>query len=97
MVHVLATLPIRPDKIAAFEAAFAELARQVRENEKGCERYELCRSTVDPSTYVVVERYSDQAALGHHGQTAYFLEFMGRAAEFVSGAPRIEVLAPLGG
>jgi quinol monooxygenase YgiN len=92
MLHVVATLPIKPDKTAEFEALFADLARQVRDNEKGCERYELCKSTVNPATYVVVERYSDQAALGEHSKTPYFLAFMGKVGEFVAGAPQIDVL-----
>ena len=95
MLHVVATLPIKPEKAAEFETMFAELARQVREKEKGCERYELCRSTVNPSTYVVVERYSDQAALGEHSKTPYFLAFMGKMGDFIAGAPQIDVLAPL--
>ena len=94
MIHVVATLPIKPEKTAAFEAMFKSLAAQVKAGEKGCERYELCRSVDDPNTYVVVERYSDQEAIGLHSKTPYFLEFMGKMGEFVSGAPQIDLLTP---
>jgi quinol monooxygenase YgiN len=94
MLHVVATLPIKPEKTAEFEAMFAELARKVRENEKGCERYELCRSIEAPATFVVVERYADAEALGSHSKTPYFLEFMGKVGDFVAGAPQIDVLKP---
>jgi quinol monooxygenase YgiN len=94
MLHVIATLPIKPERAADFEAMFSELARKVRENEKGCERYELCRSTVSPGTFVVVERYADAAALGEHSKTPYFLEFMAKVGELVAGAPQIDVLKP---
>lgn len=94
MLHVIATLPIKPAKTAEFEALFQTLARTVRDSEKGCERYELCRSVADPNTYVVVERYSDSEALGVHSKTPYFLEFMGKMGEFVAGAPQIDVLTP---
>jgi quinol monooxygenase YgiN len=93
-LHVVATLPIKPDKTAEFEKVFADLARQVRENEKGCERYELCRSIESPNTYVVVERYTDGEALGAHSKTPYFLAFMGKVGDFVGGAPQIDVLTP---
>jgi quinol monooxygenase YgiN len=94
MLHVVATLPIKPEKAAEFEAIFSELARKVRESEKGCERYELCRSTASPQTFVVVERYADQAALDAHSKTPYFLEFMGKVGDFIAGAPQIDVLKP---
>ncbi|HZR80245.1 MAG TPA: putative quinol monooxygenase [Candidatus Binatia bacterium] len=94
MVHVVATIPIKPGKAAEFESIFADLARQVRANEKGCERYELCRSTVAPDTFVVVERYSDDAAFAAHSKTPYFLAFMGKVGEFVAGAPTIDILKP---
>ena len=94
MLMVVATLPIQPEKTAEFEAVFKDLAKQVQANEKGCERYELCRSTVDPNTYVVVEKYADGAALATHSQTPYFQEFMGKAPGFLAGAPEISVLKP---
>lgn len=96
MLHVVATLPIQPDKVAEFEKTFLELAKKVRENEKGCERYELCRSVESPSTFVVVERYASPEALGEHSKTPYFLEFMSKAGAFVAGAPQIDVLRPAG-
>jgi quinol monooxygenase YgiN len=94
MLMVVATLPIQPGKTAEFEAVFKDLAKQVLANEKGCERYELCRSTVNPNTYVVVEKYADDEALATHSKTPYFQEFMGKAAGFLGGAPEISVLKP---
>lgn len=92
MLTVIATLPIHEAKAAEFEKVFAELAEKVRANEPGCERYELCRSTVDPSHYVVVERYADKGALDHHGKTPYFLEAFGKLGPLMAGAPQIEIL-----
>lgn len=93
MLYVVATLPIKPDRAAEFEALFNELARKVLAGEPGCTRYELCRSTTAPATFVVFENYADQAALDVHSKTPYFLEFMGKVGEFVAGAPAIEILA----
>ncbi len=92
MLHVVATLPIRPDKAAEFESVFASLAAKVRAEEKGCLRYDLCRSVESPGTYVVVETYADQDALKVHSSTPYFLEFFGRMQEFAAGPPKIEML-----
>lgn len=92
MLHVVATLPIRPDKAADFEKVFTALAAKVRAEEKGCLRYDLCRSVESPSTYVVVETYADQDALKVHSSTPHFLEFIGKMQEFASGPPKIEML-----
>ncbi len=95
MITVLATLSIEEGKDEEFRKVFGELAEKVRANEPGCQRYELCQSTVTPTTYVVVERYADQAALDHHGKTPYFLEAFGKLGPLLAGAPQIEFLKPL--
>jgi quinol monooxygenase YgiN len=95
MFTIVATLPIQPGKTAEFEKVFAELAEKVIANEPGCKRYELCRSTVNPNSYVVVENYADQASLDHHGKTPYFLEAFGKFGSLLSGAPQIDFLKPL--
>ena len=71
---------------------FAALAAKVRAEEKGCLRYDLCRSVESPSTYVVVETYADQDALQVHSSTPHFLEFIGKMQEFAAGPPKIEML-----
>ena len=92
MLTILATLPVQEAKAAEFEKVFAELAEKVLANEPSCKRYELCRSTVNPATYVVVEDYEDQAAIDHHGKTPYFLEAFGKMGGMLAGAPKIEIL-----
>jgi quinol monooxygenase YgiN len=96
MLTIVATLPIQNGKTADFEKVFAELAEKVLANEPGCKRYELCRSTVNPTTYVVVENYADQAAFDLHGKTPYFLEAFGKFGGLLAGAPKIEILKPIG-
>jgi quinol monooxygenase YgiN len=96
MLTIVATLPVQEAKAAEFEKVFAELTEKVLANEPGCKRYELCRSTVNPTTYVVVEAYVDQAAIDHHGKTPYFLEAFGKMGGMLGGAPKIEILKPVG-
>lgn len=90
MLSIIATLPIQDGKTDEFEKVFGALAEQVLANEPGCKRYELCRSTVNANTYVVVEYYADQAAVDHHGKTPYFLEAFGKMGPLLAGAPKIE-------
>lgn len=96
MLSIVATLPIQEGKTDEFEKIFAGLAEQVLAKEPGCKRYELCRSTVNKNTYVVVEAYEDQAAIDHHGKTPYFLEAFGKMGGMLAGAPKIEILKPVG-
>jgi quinol monooxygenase YgiN len=96
MLTIVATLPIQEGKTGEFEKVFAELTEKVLASEPGCTRYELCRSTVNPTTYVVVENYADQAALDHHGKTPYFMEAFGKFGGLLAGAPKIEILKPVG-
>ena len=56
----------------------------VRAEEKGCLRYDLCRSVESPGTYVVVETYADQDALKVHSSTPYFLEFFGKMKQLLA-------------
>jgi quinol monooxygenase YgiN len=96
MLTIVATLPIQSGKTDEFEKVFAELAEQVLANEPGCKRYELCRSTVNPTTYVVVENYADQESLNSHGKTPYFLAAFGKFGGLLAGAPQMEVVKPIG-
>ena len=40
--------------------------RRLSLQEPGCKRFELYHSTVDPKVFILVERWSDQAALDTH-------------------------------
>ena len=90
MLGVTAKLPVQPGKEAEFEAVFAELAAQVLAQEDGCHQYELFREP-GTATYVVFERYADQAALDAHGKTAHFLAAGPKLAAVLAGAPVVEV------
>lgn len=90
MIGVTAKLPVQAGKEAAFESAFAELAAKVNANEAGCHLYELYR-TPGTSDYMVLERYTDQAALEAHGKTDYFLAAQPILGPLLAGAPTIDI------
>ena len=92
MIGIVATLKVQDGKHADFEGVFKDLAAQVRANEKGCLAYTLTKSRTDPNTYKVLELYTDQAALDHHGQTEYFRAAGPKLGPCLAGRPEIEYL-----
>ncbi|MBE8220042.1 MAG: antibiotic biosynthesis monooxygenase [Alphaproteobacteria bacterium] len=69
---IIATLKVQDGKQTEFEAAFAEMAKVVKAEEKGCLLYSLCRDQEDNTTYRVMEQYTDDAALAAHGKSDAF-------------------------
>jgi quinol monooxygenase YgiN len=72
MIGVVATMKVKPDQIAAFEAAMLGLVTATRRNEPGVKLYQFCRSAKDPATYIVMELYQDQATLDAHMKSDHF-------------------------
>ena len=72
MIGVIATLNIKEGKGAEFETLANQLVEKVNANEEGVVYYDLYKQ--DPTTYVFLERYKDQAAKDAHGKTDYFKE-----------------------
>lgn len=95
MLAVIATLPVKPEAAAEFEAAFAELAAEVRK-EEGNRLYQLARKRDAEGVYVVMELYTDQDALDLHGKTPHFGAFFAKAGGMLAGKPVIEMLDTVG-
>jgi quinol monooxygenase YgiN len=72
MIGVVATMKVKPDQVAAFEAAMRELVKATRANEPGVKVYQFCRSRKEPNTYIVMELYQDQATLDAHMKSDWF-------------------------
>ncbi|GAB4065741.1 hypothetical protein GCM10028777_16300 [Angustibacter speluncae] len=64
-LHVVATIPARPEAVEAVREALRTLAAATR-TEDGCLGYDLHESVADPGTFVTVERWTDQASLDAH-------------------------------
>ena len=95
-IGLIATIKVQEGKNEAFEAAFLELARRVREDEPGNMLYALHRSTTDTQTYKVMEQYVDAAALKAHGETAHFVAAFQQVGALLAGAPEVEQLDVIG-
>lgn len=94
-IGVVATLVVQAGKEKEFEDVFGALREQVLANEDGCEMYDLYKSKADASTYVVMERYKDEAALKAHGQSAHFKAAGPKLGGVLGGAPVIDYLDPV--
>lgn len=72
MIGVVATMKVKPDQTAAFEAAMLELVTATRKNEPGVKLYQFARSAKEPTTYIVMELYQDQETLDAHMKSDHF-------------------------
>lgn len=95
MIAVVATIRVKEDKQADFEAVMKELGEQVRANEPGTTLYQVCKSKQSP-TYVVLENYTDQDAFNHHTTTSYFKAAGPKMGACLDGAPKIEFFEVIG-
>jgi quinol monooxygenase YgiN len=93
-VEVIATLEARPEREADAEAALCALLTHTRQ-EPGVRRYDLYRDSTRPATFLMVEAYSDEAALEAHRESAHYLRFRDQAGDWLMAAPRVAVLQPV--
>jgi quinol monooxygenase YgiN len=89
-IGVVVTLKVAEDKAGDCEAAFRDLAAQVKANEPGNVSYGLFKSKKDANTYVVMEIYADQAAVDAHNQSGHFLAAMPKIGATLAGPPDIK-------
>lgn len=76
MIVLLVKYRVKPGKQAEVETALQRMARLVAENEPGCRRYEVARSTEQDNLLVLYEVYEDDAAFEAHRDTAHFSEII---------------------
>lgn len=91
MIGIVATLKIKEDSGAEFEAVASQLVEKVNANEDGVVYYDLYKE--NETTYVFLERYKDKEAQEAHGKTDYFRALGAEMGPFMAGAPEIKVLA----
>ena len=94
MLSVIATIPIKEEKMNEALETFKQLLTEVAK-EEGTLYYTLNVPQSAPNTLVVMERYKDKEALAFHSSTPHFKAIMARASEFFSGPPEITVMKEL--
>lgn len=91
MISVVAKMPVKAE---AKEEALKEIKKLMAKvaKEKGTLHYSVNIEQDNPSTLVFMERYKDMQALGTHGSSPYFQEFIGKSASFMAGPMEIVVM-----
>ncbi|MBN8607385.1 MAG: antibiotic biosynthesis monooxygenase [Caulobacterales bacterium] len=95
MIGVVATMKVKPDQVAAFEDAMRDLVRATRANEPGVTVYHFCRSQKEPTTYIVMEMYADQATLDAHMGSEWFRGASPKLGPCLAERPLLEKFDPL--
>ena len=85
-VRLTVQLTIQPGKSSEFEAAAVGATARVKADDKGCEMYDLFRSVVDDTRYVMVESWATEEDLAAHGKSPAMGE-MAKIGPFLAGAP----------
>ena len=90
-LHVVATIPLDPERAAEAGPALAELAASSR-GDDGCLRYEVFASTTTPGTFVTIEEWRDQAAMDAHMGQPHVAKAFEVAGPLLAGEVAIHVL-----
>jgi quinol monooxygenase YgiN len=91
MMAIVATIKVTPGMEAEFEAEAKTLVAKVTAGEPGCKLYALCRGQT-PGTYVMLERYVDQAAIDFHRSTTHYHDVGAKIGKFMDGRVDVQIL-----
>ena len=84
MIFITAMFPVLPEHAEAWPELSREFTEATRA-EEGCLWFDWSRSLDDPTVYVLVEAFRDDAAGGAHVQSAHFRKATDRAARLPRG------------
>ena len=90
MIHVVATITIKPDKREETLAA-ARINIAATQKEAGCVYYDMYESVTRPGTYVVVEKWENRDALNAHMNAEHFKVWRKAGAEGITSR-KIEIV-----
>jgi quinol monooxygenase YgiN len=82
MIDVVVTQRVNAGMEDAFEALAREITVNTLSQDKGCLRYEWYRADA-PQTYILIERWTDQAAVQAHLKANHFAAIMPKSMECV--------------
>lgn len=90
MLILIVNIHIKADRIEAFRTATMQNARNSRQ-EPGIAQFDLLQQTDDPSRFVLIEVYRDQAATVAHKETAHYHTWLAAVDEMFA-EPRTRAL-----
>src|SRR5919112_709280 len=84
MIILHATIQIKPGRREEAIPFFLQM-EQATQQEEGCLEYKFVSTLENPDTFMVVERWEDQAALERHFASAHMALFREQRADLVTG------------
>jgi quinol monooxygenase YgiN len=88
MVHVMASIVVRPEHAAAAQALLADLAGKSR-REPGCVAYELFQCADQPHVFRTVEQWRGAADVDAHMKTPHVAAAIATGGPMFAAAPEI--------
>jgi quinol monooxygenase YgiN len=70
-----AHLRVREDIVERFRDRLLRHARISLDAELGCHRFDIHQETKDPTLFLLIETYADQAAFDAHRNSRHYLQF----------------------
>lgn len=93
-LHVVSTIPAKPETEDAIRATLQALAAESR-NEEGCLSYDLYESASTPGMFVTMERWTGRDALELHMTSPHVAEAFGAVEGALTGEVAIHPLTPV--
>ena len=75
MRAILAYLTTKPGKEAQFQEQMTAQAKRCLANEPGCLQFDVVQDPKDPTRFVMLEVYRDDAAIKDHQDSQHFKDF----------------------
>ncbi len=92
MIHLIATLQIKPGSLPQIREAVMPCIEATRQ-EKGCISYDLHQSMTDENTLVFVERWTDRDSLAAHFTEPHLIAWRDAGEPFFLDR-KIEIIHP---
>ena len=91
MRAILAYLTAKPGHEAEFQEKMTAQAKRCLANEPGCLQFDVVQDPKDPTRFVMLEVYADDAAIKAHQDSQHFKDFRPVIGDLVADR-KVEVL-----
>lgn len=91
MRAIVAYLTVKPGKEAEFQEHMTAQARRCLANEAGCLQFDVAQDPKNPTRFVMLEVYKDDAAIKAHQESDHFKNFRPVVADLLAER-KIEIL-----
>ena len=91
MRAILAYLTTKPGKEAQFQEHMTAQAKRCLANEPGCVQFDVVQDPKNPTRFVMLEVYKDDAAIKAHQDSQHFKDFRPVVGDLVADR-KIEIL-----